>query len=196
MALIFAVKRLDPYLRFTTFTAIVDHPALKWLLSLKEPTGKFARWIAYLQSYNFEIETRPGIQHVNADGVSLREYTEIPELDDDEPNYGPIPEFVVDQFQCRKRTSTHPPPSPRCSDIIVYLDSGELPEEKKRRTYILSTQLCYFLNSDSLYHVSSKGGRGLRARDHTLVQIAIQRNMFKLFSMKTTTLLYQVVTLV
>ena len=50
LALIFAVKRLDPYLRFTTFTAIVDHTALKWLLSLKEPTGKFARWIAYLQS--------------------------------------------------------------------------------------------------------------------------------------------------
>ena len=246
LALIFAVKRLDPYLRFTTFTAIVDHTALKWLLSLKEPTGKFARWIAYLQSYNFEIETRPGIQHGNADGVSRREYTEIPELEDDEPNYGPTPEYVVDQSipppqpnvnaspTQSEVSGSHAPltqpvlgasentvseaethetvtpsrPQPRIneadsaptphihavyaetlsqdalktaqredswySDIIVYLDSGELPENKKRRAYILSTQPRYFLHSDILYHVSSKEGRGLRG-DYTLVQIAIPK---------------------
>ena len=74
LALGFAIKKLDCYLRFSTFTAIVDHSSLKWLFSLKEPTGKFARWITLLQGYTFDIKHRAGQVHQNADGVSRREY--------------------------------------------------------------------------------------------------------------------------
>ncbi|CAG2251347.1 unnamed protein product [Mytilus edulis] len=73
--------KFDCYLRFTSFTAYVDHAALKWLLSLKEPTGKFARWVALIQSYNFEIVYRPGSSHGNADGVSRRTYVDSPDDD-------------------------------------------------------------------------------------------------------------------
>ena len=72
LALVFCVKKFDCYLRFSSFTAYVDHAALKWLLSLKEPTGKFARWVALLQSYEMDIVYRPGTLHSNADGVSRR----------------------------------------------------------------------------------------------------------------------------
>ncbi|CAC5391938.1 unnamed protein product [Mytilus coruscus] len=41
LALVYAVKKFDCYLRFIKFTAYVDHSTLKWLLTLKEPTGKF-----------------------------------------------------------------------------------------------------------------------------------------------------------
>ena len=74
LALVYAVKKFDCYLRFTKFTAYVDHSALKWLLTLKEPTGKFARWITLIQSYDMKIVYRPGIAHGNADGVSRRQY--------------------------------------------------------------------------------------------------------------------------
>ncbi|CAC5393824.1 Retrovirus-related Pol polyprotein from transposon 297,Retrovirus-related Pol polyprotein from transposon 17.6 [Mytilus coruscus] len=77
LALVYAVKKFDCYLRFTKCTANVDHSALKWLLTLKEPTRKFARWIALLQSYNMEILYRPGTTHGNADGVSRREYENV-----------------------------------------------------------------------------------------------------------------------
>ncbi|CAC5410206.1 unnamed protein product [Mytilus coruscus] len=81
LALVFAIKKFDCYLRFTSLTAYVDHAALKWLLSLKEPTGKFARWIALIQSYNFEIVYRPGSSHGDADGVSRRTYVISPDDD-------------------------------------------------------------------------------------------------------------------
>ncbi|CAC5386272.1 unnamed protein product [Mytilus coruscus] len=81
LALVYAVKKFDCYLRFTKFTAYVDHSALKWLFTLKEPTGKFARWIALLQSYNMEILYRPGTTHGNADGVSRREYDNVTDQD-------------------------------------------------------------------------------------------------------------------
>ncbi|KAK3106184.1 hypothetical protein FSP39_014461 [Pinctada imbricata] len=74
LALVFSVKKLDCYLRYNKFTAYVDHAALKWLLSMKEPVGKFARWIALLQSYDMDITYRPGVSHGNADGVSRRTY--------------------------------------------------------------------------------------------------------------------------
>ena len=75
LALVYCVRKLDCYLRFSSFTAIVDHSSLRWLFSLEQPTGKFARWVTLLQSYSFEIQHRPGQVHQNADSISRREYT-------------------------------------------------------------------------------------------------------------------------
>ncbi len=93
LALVYSVRKLDCYLRYSSFTAIVDHSALKWLFSLKEPTGKFARWIALLQAYDFVIEYRPGQVHQNADGVSRREYDTGVDTDGDYTLIGPEFEF-------------------------------------------------------------------------------------------------------
>ena len=43
---------------------------------MKEPVGKFARWIAVIQSYNYNVKVRPVREHLNADGVSRRTYHE------------------------------------------------------------------------------------------------------------------------
>jgi hypothetical protein len=40
----------DCFLRHNYFEAYVDHSALKWLLTMKEPVGKFARWIAVIRT--------------------------------------------------------------------------------------------------------------------------------------------------
>ena len=66
----YSVRRLEHYLRSNHFKAIVDHSALQWLLTLKEPSGMNARWIAYLQGFDYEIKVRPGVMHGNADAIS------------------------------------------------------------------------------------------------------------------------------
>jgi hypothetical protein len=69
LALVYAVKHFDCFLRhnYNYFEAYVDHLALKWLLTMNEPVGKFACWIAVIQSYNYNVKVHPGREHLNAD---------------------------------------------------------------------------------------------------------------------------------
>ena len=53
---------------------MVDHSALQWLLNLKQPSGRLARWISLIQAYSFTIQYRPGRVHNDAYGLSRRHY--------------------------------------------------------------------------------------------------------------------------
>ena len=44
LALIWSIKKLRPYLEGSSFRAITDHSALRWLQNLREPSGRLARW--------------------------------------------------------------------------------------------------------------------------------------------------------
>ena len=50
-----------------------DHNALKLLRNFKEPVGQVARWLQILSEYDFQVEHRPGSQHLNADALSRRQ---------------------------------------------------------------------------------------------------------------------------
>lgn len=43
---------------------------LKWLMSIKSPTGRLARWALLLQPFNIQIEYKPGKTNVIADTLS------------------------------------------------------------------------------------------------------------------------------
>ena len=44
LSVIVAIQKHRPYLQDNHFTVVVDHQALKWLLSLRDTTGRLARW--------------------------------------------------------------------------------------------------------------------------------------------------------
>ena len=52
------------------FRIMTDHIALKWLMDIKEPSSRLARWAIYIQKYDFEIVHRAGRFLVNADAIS------------------------------------------------------------------------------------------------------------------------------
>ena len=54
------------------FAARLDHRSLVWLQNFKQPQPQEARWIAYLQQFDMEIEHWLGRLHANADGLSRR----------------------------------------------------------------------------------------------------------------------------
>ncbi|MCP3681299.1 MAG: hypothetical protein GY861_01290, partial [bacterium] len=70
LAIIFGVEYFRPYLYGRKFIIQTDHAPLKYLQNMKNPTGRFARWIAYLQQYTFDIEYRSGRANRNADALS------------------------------------------------------------------------------------------------------------------------------
>ena len=52
------------------FRIITDRIALKWLMNIKEPSIRLARWAIYIQENDLEIVHRAGRYLVNADDNS------------------------------------------------------------------------------------------------------------------------------
>ena len=74
LACVEAIKHFQPYLHGQKFILHTDHMALKWLMSIKDPTGRLAQWSSLLQQYDFEIRHRVGRVNTNPDALSRREY--------------------------------------------------------------------------------------------------------------------------
>lgn len=72
LAMIWAIKKLHPYLDGSKFTIITDHSALKWILDFNGSNRRLIRWSLELQAYrdNMSIQYRPGRVHFNADALS------------------------------------------------------------------------------------------------------------------------------
>ena len=70
LAVVWGVKQYRHYLHGTKFTVITDHSALVWLMQIKDPNGRLARWAIYLQAFDMEIVHKKGSEHSNADCLS------------------------------------------------------------------------------------------------------------------------------
>lgn len=70
LAVVWAVNKFRGYVEDAEITVSTDHQALRWLMSLKSPTGRLARWALALQPYKLKIEYIPGKSNVVADSLS------------------------------------------------------------------------------------------------------------------------------
>ena len=72
LAVRFFMEYYKHYLLGRRFVAWMDHQALRWVYSLREPKDRIARWLETLSTYQFSIEYRPGHKHRNVDVMSRR----------------------------------------------------------------------------------------------------------------------------
>jgi len=70
LAVVWALGKFRCYIEGQEVTVVTDHQALKWLMSLKSPSGRLARWALLLQEFNLRIEYAPGKCNVVADMLS------------------------------------------------------------------------------------------------------------------------------
>jgi len=69
---VYFVKFFKHYLQGRRFTVRTDHAALQWLREIPEPVGQQARWIAFLEEFEYDIVHRQGKLQANADALSGR----------------------------------------------------------------------------------------------------------------------------
>ena len=70
LAVKWAINYFHQYLIGKQFRVIMDHSALKTLMTIQVPKGRRARWIMDLENYDFIIEHRVGKSNANADALS------------------------------------------------------------------------------------------------------------------------------
>ncbi|GBM35753.1 Retrovirus-related Pol polyprotein from transposon 17.6 [Araneus ventricosus] len=70
LAVVWALEKFRGYVESQEIIIASDHQPLKWLMSIKSPSGRLARWALQIQSYNPKIEYTPGKANVLADMLS------------------------------------------------------------------------------------------------------------------------------
>ena len=72
LCVVIALKHFEPYLLFRKFAVRTDHSSLRWLQTLRYPEQQLFRWLAVLQTFDFEIYHRAGKLHQNCNSLSCR----------------------------------------------------------------------------------------------------------------------------
>lgn len=70
LAIVYAVKKYRIYLTGTHFTIMTDHRPLKYLLNIKDPSSRLAKWSMFLMEYSFTVQYRPGKMNANVDSLT------------------------------------------------------------------------------------------------------------------------------
>ena len=145
LAVVAGIKYFQPYLHGRPFTVHSDHHALRWLMNVKDPTGRLARWSLYLQQHDFDIQYRAGKKNANADGLSRRPY--IAALD--------LPGLQTAKIFDMQRKD------PDLMDLISYLEDEILPQDNRIARATLRVIDDYYLDDNGLLcHLWTPTGRG------------------------------------
>ncbi|GFW47434.1 hypothetical protein TNCV_4537241 [Trichonephila clavipes] len=70
LAVVWVLNKFIGYIDGASIIVASDHQPLRWLMKLKSPTGRLARWALQLQSFNLNMEYIPGKSNVVTDMLS------------------------------------------------------------------------------------------------------------------------------
>ncbi|KAA8490537.1 Transposon Ty3-G Gag-Pol polyprotein [Porphyridium purpureum] len=77
LAVVWCLKKVRHYVFGTTVRIRTDHEPLRWLLSMKEPRGRLARWALTIQDFSFTIEHVKGRLNRVPDALSRLELNAV-----------------------------------------------------------------------------------------------------------------------
>lgn len=160
LAAFVAVTELQHYLVGKRFTLVTDHEALSLIRNPKnDPHHRLARWVAQLQSFEFDVKYKKGTKHQDADCMSRFVRSDCPVVNEDADIrelcnlVGNAPESSGDQVNVHEINPILPNVRDKqrcdrvCKKYIKVFESTEVSEQEK-------TQIAkYFMMQDEiLYH--------------------------------------------
>lgn len=147
LAVVEGIKKFQSYLFGRHFNVFTDHNALKWLMTVKDPTGRLARWSLLLQQFDFTIHHRAGKSNGNADALSRRPYC------DAQMNAFSGAGVQTDVIRFYQRRDAN------LADMIEYLEVGILPNSNPRAKGLLLSNDSFYLDDEGLlYHIATTRG--------------------------------------
>jgi hypothetical protein len=130
------------------FTVITDHQALKWLMRIKDISGRLSRWVLKLQGHDMEIIYRARSQHQNVDALTKPPLIQFNKQTQERIN-SLIAVLPVNE---EKNLKLDQKKDPMLGPIIQYLQTGELPKSIKKANLVKGrAQNCAILE-DTLIH--------------------------------------------
>ena len=157
LAVVDGVRHFQTYLYGRQFIVFTDHNAVRWLMNIKEPTGRLARWALLLQQHDFAIEHRSGKSNGNADALSRRTYDPVVAAYDK-------PGAQVERVWELQRKD------PGLADIITYLETENLPNNSAAAKAIIHSIDDYYLDPNGLLcHLWVPKGRRIQTPKSQLV---------------------------
>lgn len=145
LAVVWAIAKFRPYLYGRPFRVVSDHHSLCWLVNLRDPSGRLARWSLRLQEYDITVVYRSGQKHGDADCLSRAPLPSKPDdIEQDFPFLGAVDTVEMAGRQ-REDTTLLP--------IIRYLQGADVvvprPISRGLTTYCLRDNVLYKKNFDN-----------------------------------------------
>lgn len=144
LAVVWALQKFRGYIDGAEVEVITDHQALKWLMSIRIPSGRLARWVLLIQSFNITISYTPGKSNVVADMLSRPICTDIAtcgicSIEIDLPSKGSkvIRDSQLDDPEVYKIMNCFE--NPHSNEVSNWLDRG----------YLMENGILYRLHPDS-----------------------------------------------
>lgn len=140
LAVVWALTKFRGYIDSLPVTVVTDHQALKWLMSLKSPSGRLARWALMLQAYDLTIRYQPGKFNTVADALSRPPCDEPPTVCD-------VSEVTVDM----PKRSTKEIREEQLKDINIRRIVESLEDRDHNENAAYWSNKGYFINNGLLY---------------------------------------------
>ena len=150
-AVVLGLKKFEHILRAKPFIIRTDSQCVKFMQTMKEFRGIWARWQCFLASFKFTLEHRAGTKQINADALSRRpgipEPVEADPLEPNEPLHDVddiyhvpnSPKVQSLQDEDLKKALAHDPVT---SVIMKFVASSNKPNKEQRKP-LSSTGMAY-----------------------------------------------------
>ncbi len=169
-AIIWAIQNFRSLLYGRTFSILTDHKPLKWLLSLTTPSPKLQRWSLLLQEHSIrDITYVPGSQNKVADALSRNLSDPSAAVSQYEPLEKSQAFLALSDKATHQVHATFPGiplnlrkyqrEDPTLMPLINFLETGNLPEDKKESDFLKDKAKSFSLDDNLLYHLPNNETR-------------------------------------